>query len=265
MTFHPRLDVEQWIGRLPPPPGPRRWWQFARGERRPPSIVHGPLDLAEVESWRRTHPPTGKTTPADWFVWSTKPAQHPFLTRFGGVPHREASEPWPRDARGRPLLFVGQICFMDSKDIVDPAVPGDVLLVFARLDDEGDYFGWEDYHVEWSASALREPLQPNGVPEQPVRVPRLNGVIHRTYEDWSNPKQGTKIGATTLVIQGSGDESILCALSFFSPRWEWPTLEHERLDRGEAAAIGEFELGDAGCIYVRHYDDGSLEAMSDCY
>ena len=227
--------------------------------------MNGPLDIAEIEAWRRQHPPTGRTTPADWFVWSTNPARHPFLTRLGGVPHREADLPWPVDDNGLPLVFVGQICFLDSFDIVEHKLPGDVLLIFGDTGNGLGSFDPDGFHLEWSQRFLRDPLRREQVPPQAERIPELTGVIHRTVEDWGEVKQGTKIGATTLVIQGSGDEEITCALSCFLPRWRWSTLEYEQLDKRAAATLGELALGDAGCIYVQRLEDGSLWSWQDCY
>ena len=278
MTFHERLDLQRWLQELlaAPPPRLRRWWQFWRwasfdslcpSEPDAPEIVHGPLDMAAVESWRSSHPPTGKTTPADWFVWSTQPAAHPFLTRLGGVPHREASSPWPLDAAGRPRLFLGQICFLDSLDIVGHQLPGEVLLVFGAFDEEHDDLDPSTIHLEWSRRQLREPLQQARMPPQPMRIPQLTGVIHRTVEDWDGLTQGTKIGARTLFIQDArlSDEALLCAISFFSPHRRWSTVEHEWLDESAAEDLGSLDLVDAGCIYVVRLADGSLQAWQGFY
>jgi hypothetical protein len=38
-----------------------------------------------------------------------------------------------------------------------------------------------------------------------------------------------------------------------------------RLDKRTLAALADFSLGDAGCIYVERLDDGTFRAWSDEY
>lgn len=57
--------------------------------------------------------------------------------------------PWPESALG-PMVFLGQICFLDSKDIC-PHAKDDILLVF---------HSGEGYHFEWQSlrdGAICEP------------------------------------------------------------------------------------------------------------
>ncbi len=69
-----------------------------------------------------------KTVPVDLVFWTCRQALNPYLTRVGGTPFRSADKPWPQK-NGVPLTFIGQLCFIDTKDIL-PKLPGDLMLVF---------------------------------------------------------------------------------------------------------------------------------------
>jgi hypothetical protein len=262
MALHPVLDLDHWC-RVAPFPPLRRWWRRWHREPEPPEIVCSPLDVAAIEQCRRTRPSEGRTTPADWFVWNTAPPVQPFLTKLGGVPHREATVAWPTDEKGQPRTFLGQFCFLDSLDIVGDDLPGDVLLIFGT---GGAHIDLDDFHLEWARAELRRPASSTDVPRPRVCVPALSGVRHRTVEDHARPTQGSKIGTTTLFIQraATGEDDLLCALSCFWARPRWPTVDRERLGRAERRELGALPLGDAGCIYVER-SHGEFFADADCY
>lgn len=260
MSLHPQLDLAHWC-RVAPFPPPRPWWRRWLPADEVPEILWSPVDIAAIEQHRRVDPPSGRTTPADWFVWSTQPAVHPFLTKLGGIPHREAALPWPHDAQGRPRTFVGQICFLDSLDIVGDGLPGDVLLVFGDGESE---VGTLDFHLEWSRRELRAPTLIDAVPRQHARVPTLSGVRHRTLEDTEWLTQCSKIGTTTLFIQRDATDDLVCALNSFWPRRRWPTVDREALDPEARRELGTLPLGDAGCIYVQRSGNDFI-VHSDCY
>ena len=93
-----------------------------------------------------------RAVPVDIFLWSVRPPQKPFLTKLGGVPHRESAKAWPTAEDGKAYTFVAQFCFLDSKDIVSDNLPNDVMLIFFR-DADG---AWDPsaIHVEWSSVNL---------------------------------------------------------------------------------------------------------------
>lgn len=97
--------------------------------------------------------------PTDIVIWSRgEPEQpeHRAVTKIGGLPYRPTGKPWPVAAAGQPLTFLAQFCFTDSRDLV-PALPGDILLIFAkgrayggRQDDYDFAFGESDlFAFEW--------------------------------------------------------------------------------------------------------------------
>jgi hypothetical protein len=152
-------DQMGWGGPKPRPP-----WQ--PGGR----IITSPIDLWEVEEARDDigRESMGEPVPVHMFLWSVLPPVKPYLTKLGGVPWRPADRPWPKNHRGKPCTFVAQFCFADSRDLVSPQLPGDVLLVF--------FEGWNswtgnDVVLEWSSLAIEEPFASIDVPEQELTVP----------------------------------------------------------------------------------------------
>lgn len=114
--LHPRIDM----------PTLARVYRTA-----PPcmSWIDEPFDLWACEAIRQRWLPAHDTIPTDMFLWGRGEAPDPRMTKIGGVPYLPRDTPWPQH-RGRPLTFVAQFGFHDSRDLVSK-LPGDVLLVFA--------------------------------------------------------------------------------------------------------------------------------------
>ncbi|MEM7227474.1 MAG: DUF1963 domain-containing protein, partial [Planctomycetota bacterium] len=72
--------------------------------------------------------------------------EKPYLTKLGGVPHRESKKRWPMNRDGQPCTFVAQFCFADSRDIISTKLRGDVLLMFLPGPDPA-----EEPVFEWSS------------------------------------------------------------------------------------------------------------------
>jgi len=176
--------------------------------------------------------------PTDVFVWGEGEPEKPYLTKIGGLPYLPKDIPWPKDADGQPYIFVMQICFADSKDIVSVPVPGEVLLMFVKHD------GWDgenlqcyepdDLHFQWIKIADHLTWDQQSMTENGFRSIEMSffGVIHRTrdYERsdeinrkldeaksrnqfaqffrtyWIPAMSGTKIGGIPFYIQYGPDD-----------------------------------------------------------
>jgi sialidase-1 len=250
-----------------------------RGSEGEGRILNSPADLAMLEGVRDAvgRDQLGRAVPVDLFLWAAGAPEQPWLTKLGGVPHRERAAPWPMRADGKPMTFLAQWCFADSKDLLDVELPGEVLLMFVA--GEWPWFEREEgkrvIHLEWSARVLQEPLARADLPAQGVAVPELHGVRHRAlqYPDACRgdrtpfevrgyksrtyllaEAQATLIGPSAFMIQGDwsrSGERLLCTLSSVQPNLVWPLLDR----RGDARADKstspyELMLYDCGCYYV---------------
>jgi hypothetical protein len=201
----------------------------------------------------------GVAVPVDVFLWRPGPSDRPYLTKSGGLPHRERTRPWPTTSNGMPLTFIAQFCFLDSKDIIPEPVPADVMLVFMRENEEVPVED-DDLCIEWSPVNLKNPMTsadelPSAfkVPEMAGEIYRrleypnsLEGVRHKGFDEWffpTMPTQSTKIGREAFYIQDDPrrhGEELLCVLDNIG--WD-------------------LTLGDDGCIYF--FDDGTW--LCHCY
>ncbi|MBL8901176.1 MAG: DUF1963 domain-containing protein [Planctomycetes bacterium] len=302
-SHHPVFDLAHWRKVLPqevfektldfrrfdttPRNSPLDLWKI-HGE-----IITSPAHLCATEYARKalaSKRDLGQTVPVDLFVWRTGPPERPYLTKLGGIPHRERDTPWPKDRAGAPMTFLAQFCFADSREIVSGKLGGDVLLMFWS-----DVDSWcgdpEDIHFEWSNLELRTPARSVDCPAPRFLFPELAGLRHRTFEypeaqDAFEAEghymayllattQSTKIGRETHFIQNdprSGDTELLCALSSIHPDETWPFANMEALPKGHNQkpvhyGWGRYEMmfGDVGCLYVLIDAQGRLSWAADCY
>ena len=288
--LHPEVDFERWSSLFP-----LRSFvdsDAADGEldlsEVDGSIITGPNELCEIELVRRAYAERtglGTPVPVDIFVWSVDPPARPFLTKLGGVPHREADEPWPTFGE-TPATFVGQFCFADSSAIVSKRLPGDVMLVFFK--DDTSYWEEDGVQLEWSSLELADPITEADCPKPGFHVPSLSGHIHRTHafpDAWElfyeaghgqsfyfAASQSTKIGRETFFIQHDprwpgGSKERFCALSSVHPRRyppgaKWPFIGAETMpDDGP----WKWMMGDVGCMYFLIDRRGRISIELDCY
>ncbi len=300
---HPTVDFAKWRAIFPietfeKKDGPHQYSTTPKGDpldlwKASGTIISSPSDLCQVELVRervaKKHD-LGRRVPVDTIIWSHGAPEKPYLTKTGGVPHREKSLQWPTEKTGRPYTFVAQFCFLDSKDIVSDKLPGDIMLVFFK--DSESYAGDPgDVHIEWSSASLRQPMTQKDCPKPGFAVPELAGELHRCneypdsteifekeghYESYLLSKsQSTKIGRETYVIQGDPrkkGQEFICALSSVQPKEKWPFTNMEALPRsisdGDEESDGElYEMmfGDVGCIYFMIDTRGNVTWASDCY
>ena len=312
VSHHPRFDLEQWLKLYPyeafEHPERDRHYHFPPTppddplDRRKPSgvIVTRPADICCVEQVRRKvarKHDLGEPEAVDVFLWSTKLPIQPYLTKLGGVPHREADKPWPRNQNGKPYTFVAQFCFLDSKDISPENLPDDVLLVFF----ENDHSHWglkeSDLHLEWSSRNLNNPVSEKDIPAPSFTVPQLSGAILR-YQEYPESleafdreghdqpyrfpvTQSTKIGPMTFFVQGDRRQKkdaprLLCALNSLGLAYrrpqEWPFVDLKQLPedarkRRDYSNWGQWRMmfADVGCMYFFLSRDGEVTAYGDSH
>jgi hypothetical protein len=302
-TVHPKVDFEHWASVFPieifqKTSGPR---QFSTTEKGSPldlwkpsgEIITSPAHLCNVELVRKQYAQTkdlGSPVPVDIFLWSVKAAEKPFLTKLGGVPHRETIKPWPKDTNDKPYTFVAQYCFADSKDIISNKIPGDVMLVFFK--DANSVYDPEAIHVEWSSIELDSPMTADECPKPSFVVPQLSGHIHRTneypesrdvfeqeghYQCYLFPTtQASKIGRETFFTQHDprrpGDE-LICTLNSVHPsQGKWPFIDLEALPNDwdqpdDHYGWGRYRMmfADVGCLYFVIDEEGTVSWSMDSY
>jgi hypothetical protein len=295
-TVHPQVDFEHWSTVFPletfqETSGPRQFEDTRKGDpldlwKPRGAIITSPAHLCNIELVRRNYARTkdlGPAVPVDLFLWSVKPVEKPYLTKLGGVPHRESTKPWPTDAGGEPYTFVAQYCFADSRDIVSKKIPGDVMLIFFR--DAKSVYDPEAIHVEWSSMELNTPLTAKECPAPSFVVPQLSGHIFRTneypesrdvfeqeghYKCYLFPTtQASKIGREAFAIQHDvrePGEELLCTLNSLSPsQAKWPYIDLETLpddwdEPRKPFGWGKYRMmfADVGCLFFVIDEQGNV-------
>lgn len=257
--------------------------------RRSAGDVYSPAKLAYIEQARSLAKPRGEAVPVDVFVWASgHDHDRPWLTRLGGYPWRAADAPWPRDKDGVPLCFLGQVCFVDSMDVVAGRLPGDVVLLFGRY--SGGWVYDDPVVVEWSPLRIKKPADIDSTPWNAMLPLALQGVRHRTVQYTDHKKyegafhragfehggwniasiQATSIGTYCSLPQvwpfhEEDRESLVCTLSSFYCWGEWPLCDMpsapKTVDVDGTPDLDfsitkpfEFGIGDAGAMWV--YRDG---------
>ena len=109
-------------------------WSTATRMRSDPAVV-GPRPGRGGTGIGSTCPspgPWGRVSGARPIRSSSSPgAPECSVTKVAGLPYRAAGLPWPLTDDGRPMTFLAQFCFEESRDLVGK-LPGDVLLIFAE-------------------------------------------------------------------------------------------------------------------------------------
>jgi uncharacterized protein DUF1963 len=283
--IHERLDIAHWTSFFS--------LERMRAEDDRPDYftVSGPYDVAVLEQLREeafTSEPGIERVPTDVFVWSRGEPQYRAVTKIGGLPYREAGKPWPVAPSGRPMTFLAQFCFADSKDIVPP-LPGDLLLVFAQVEEwqRGKYdiaWGTDDtLAFEWASFSDAPLVTMDEVPRTDWNLLSTYGAIYRTWDypsvdqfayeeiakDIPGVWEATKIGGVDLwtddenldrlhISGESAPGAYICTLGSVMPQIykPYPLLNHpEPIDYFEWEREGALMIGDVGL--VNFYLDGS--------
>lgn len=127
------------------------------------------------------------SVPCDLFTWAWGEPQDPSITKIGGVPFMDESDPWPCDGEGHPMAFVTQINFEDSTDLVG-TLPANLLLFFSKVEASRANDAYLDYSDDPASYCFRW-VDPASV-AVPLRSSRwdplglwpLHGCIYRSFD-----------------------------------------------------------------------------------
>ena len=280
-----RFDLDEWLPRCP------LIQRYGHYSGQP---ITGPCDICQNEHLRRALRDQfdwGDPVPVDVFVMADGEPPDRHGTQVGGLPYRPASAPWPADRGGRPLQFVGQVGFADSRDITGP-LPGDILLVFADLDEAED-----SPFVEWQPLGLQDLTRPDQIPELEYDIAPCHGYVCRTAS-YPNARflggedqeptidgmrvdqallllqyQATQIGRAPFFVQETDAEmpgTPLCVINSVQPdmhaRWPWVNSEEPRMAEDELRYDDDYlMIGDAGCLYFSIDESGQILAGESFY
>lgn len=229
-------------------------------------IVVGPAAVAVNEQLRAEALAAGRAprvrVPTDVAVWAKGEPADRSVTKIGGLPYRPSGVPWPAGATGQPLRFVGQLSFVDSRDLVPP-LPGDVLLVFG--DDDALVAEPGRLVFEWWPLTSRA-LTPQA-PDVDEALAPFHAALHRT-EDWDNAiLEGTKIGGVPRFIQEepSVRGTFIGTIGSISVS---PDERHPFVNIAEPRGWSDendLMIGDMGSLYLFVDSHGQIQALSQCY
>jgi hypothetical protein len=297
MPIHHRFDLAHWITRCPlerlreqarqfvlrrrndmPEEYPNEAAVDRHVELMQPSgeIVIGPESLAVNEQLRSEafadNHYRGARMATDMFVWQPGEPAHPAMTKVGGIPYRSRSSAWPRDHAGKPIRFVAQLCFADSRDI-SGELPGDLLLIFG--DDHALLAEPQRLVFEWSGLEIAEPTLEGPQMAAGELLTPYHGVIHRT-EDWPDATEelleellgvfeGTKIGGLPRFIQGEPTPAgrFIAALGSISASYS--TAKFLNTLQSGSLSNGNLMIGDMGSLYLFLDHQGQVRGESQCY
>jgi hypothetical protein len=184
-VIHATLDIARWKATFPLAS------ERAGGSEPEAEFISGPRSIAVLDQLREeglgdTSPYT--RVPTDVFVWARGEPAHRAATKIAGLPYRAADKPWPIDTSGRPRFFLAQFCFADSRDLISVPLPGDVLLVFAAIEEwrrgtNDLMWGRPDVLTfEWAGLDQGLLVTPAEVPDTSMRLLPCYGTRHRTWD-----------------------------------------------------------------------------------
>tara|TARA_R110000782_G_scaffold124058_7_gene215575 strand:+ start:1491 stop:2486 length:996 start_codon:yes stop_codon:yes gene_type:complete len=181
---------------------------FANSITSPTALAKRERNIAEMPR----HLIPAESVPTDVFVFGLGEPEHPAATKIGGLPYLPLDTPWPTFGH-KPMTFIGQICFLDSLDILPNPPPGDVLLIFIPDEDELAKSDLEEdaaTRLIWARLKDQPLLTADAVPEQHNPPTPCFGVRHRMPEYKGShlywPTESTRIAGSPAWIQGSYDE-----------------------------------------------------------
>jgi len=279
---HPVLDIDLWKRKFPLMPH-TKWFSSA--------CIDSPKQLALIEQLHASMTPGTHSAQTDAFVWkSGYHGSRTPLTKIGGKPWMHPYTPWPSDPDGRPLQFIAQINFTDSKDLIPFDLPGDILLLFARWFD--GYIDWdtEAMHIEWSNNDAIDTDTRREAPHGSTLAFCHEGVIHRTTQSWhteddpafrmsEQSMQATLIGTHADIPQGwpfEGDDNctLICMFSSYSFRGDWPLCDIERApvplrNDGTESSFPDYSAlstnyADAGAVWIYRDKHGDIKFEMAC-
>ncbi len=232
------------------PPGlPEDRWSPEAAERQ----------IGRHAKYREDDPPephlkTGSGDVADVMKAAAGEPPDRFVTKLGGLPYRPASIPWPRLASGEPMVFLGQICFVHSRDLVGE-LPGDVLLIFTH--DIHEHISGSDIRYEWYPLGLEGLISAQDLPDTSWKVFPCHMYLLRQEEE-SDGLECAKIGGVPHWIQPEPRNPGRFLAGFKSvaflggPDGDDPKVRH-------------LEMFDSGLLHFFLQNDGHVVQYFQCY
>lgn len=283
---HDRFDVEQWIPRFPLTPS---YGEYSG------HLITSPASLCNNELLRRELQDQfdwGPAVPVDIFIMADGEPADRSVTKIGGLPCRRKDAPWPHSPDGRPMAFLAQFNFADSRDIVG-SLPGDLLLIFVECPDgnfvnKGSSF-IDSVHFEWRSldGALEDLVDALPATEGIIKpcyghIARVTSYPEATREpfsradpvcrgcyvssDFAIPQYfGTQIGSAPYLLTDLYDTPgrPLCTVAAVCVDTHGPYPWVNRFEpllppEARGFELGYFTLGDTGALYVLIDDDQNL-------
>jgi hypothetical protein len=164
--IHPTVELAKWLDRF----SLEQYWAKLDAERAPyfryyaADGIMSPWNLAVTEQLRcrgGIPRPTSDAVPVDLLLPAFGEPARREVSKIAGLPYMERGA-WPRGSDGGLLLFFGQLCLSDSRDLLfgcsDHDLPGDVLLIFQE---DVDDLIWDEshgakLHFEWRRHGIAE-------------------------------------------------------------------------------------------------------------
>lgn len=200
--------------------------------------INSPFHIAVVEQLREESL-AGKylenKISTDVFVWNIGEPSRREITKIGGLPYRASTQEWLYSKSGRPLTFIAQVCFADSKELIG-TLPGDILLIFGETGKYG--VDWDDdeqssFVFEWVSIGDFALVGDSDIPETVWKPLPVYGSIFRTYDypdcdeyfnqhnypSFLSVLEATKINGVPVWIQDTAELSgrFLCSIASIEP------------------------------------------------
>lgn len=268
-----RFNIEEWLPLFPLDPNVDQF----HGEP-----ITSPCHLCNNEQLRRGMQDQfiwGPSVPVDIFVMAQGEPADRHVTKVGGLPYRPAHAVWPKSQNNKPMFFIAQFNFSDSKDITGD-LPGDLLLVFVSESFDFVIFEWQRLGIDDLITAeevptpkeLFEPcyghiFRTESYPEATCKTSEYP--LCRGKDVWSDywlPQyQAMQIGSAPYFIQGNPNlpGRLLCTICSVGPDrnkpFPWINQSRPLLPKGEWNYDKNYlAIGDTGCVYISIGDDKQL-------
>jgi len=221
----------------------------------------------------------GPSAPVDIFVMAEGEPTDRHVTKVGGLPYRPAGAKWPQSRNNKPMFFIAQFNFSDSRDITGD-LPGDVLLVFVAESFDFVIFEWQRLGIDDLMTANEIPTLKNtfdpcyghifGTVSYPQATCKTSEYPRCCGKDvwsdyWLRQYQAMQIGSAPFFIQGDPGlpGRLLGTINSVGPnrhkRFPWINHPEPLLPEGEWSFDGNYlMIGDTGCVYISIDDDSQL-------
>lgn len=282
-----RFDLEAWMASRPPLTKSERNWAGRTIDR--------PKTLAAT-LWARRQPSVREAlvnpSPCDICLYAIGQPEAPESTHLGGAAWIPSGMDRPIDDTGEPAVFLAQVYFGDSADIIASNLPGVALQIYSSLGEEPWATGWEDegedlilvwltsdqlQHGEW------HPHPDGRTPCAPVCC-HLNRAVdfghiesadstERDEAEQFRVLDGTKIGGRPVWIQSSEEDhspedQLICAIGsmyHITARCRDVFINEPSLSPAALKKLGGSPCwGDMGIINVMRRPTGEFHTTFEC-